>query len=566
MSDNEHFTHKPGSPGREVAVYEYRCPGGHVMFEKVRFEPKGFLLRHREGGVYVDNIKDRVRLPYRLDRWYKGSQVVICEGEKDADALADLGFASTSGPFGAKSWPEELTSHFTEKDVYILYDVGEEAGAEAVAAALYGVAHSIHICDLGPGRPREFDVSDLLNTIPREDKAKKKAAVQEILRTAKVYGPPFPEKGPAQKKQVEQRGTGEGGKSNVKTNIRCFKDIAKCPIEWLWPGRFPLGMLSLIAGYQGRGKSTFGIWMASRLSRGDGWPDGPGYSHPVDSLLITSEDPAEQVIKYRIEAAGGDDSHIFQMDAVLDKDEEFPFDFNKHLPQLEEELRKNQNIKFILIDPLASHMGGAIDANDMNRVRWSLSGLARCAKRSNVAIIGIAHFKKNEDVEEVLNKIAGSYQFSSLPRAVWMIMEDKNDQGEPKRRHFLPGKTNPCQPKPGFSFCVQTVRIDDQETGRIVIDTERPKFTTASELHAKNRDARPSKEKNIEKLILDYLEYGPCPSAEVDSVIVENGFSSRTAERVKTALREAGKIKFKKDGPGWHIYLPSAPGRFGDRT
>ena len=386
-----------------------------------------------------------------------------------------------------------------------------------------------------------------------------------VLAAAKAATPPFPEREARVKvSSALKRYQGNGGAT--QTNIRVFQAIPKIPLEWLWPGRFPLGMLSLIAGQQGQGKSTFTTWMACRLSRGDFWPDGPGLDHPVDTLLITSEDPAEQVIKYRIEAGGGDDSHIFQMDAILDKGEEFPFDFNKHLPMLEKELEKNPNMKFVVVDPLASHMGGELDASDMNRVRWSLAGLARCSKKFNVCITGIGHFKKNEDVDEVLNKIAGSYQFSSLPRAVWMIMKDKHDQGEPHRKFFLPGKANACQPRGGFSFYIDTVLIDGQETGKIIVEQEKSKYCTANELHARNRNTRLLKTEGIEAFITDYLTDGPRRSHEdLDAALTAAGYSPRTADRVKTEMKQDRNISFRKEDGIYWIFLTSKPGRFGPR-
>ena len=398
-----------------------------------------------------------------------------------------------------------------------------------------------------------------------------------IVNMAKVCTPPFPEREARAKVESAWKRYQSSAAANTtdkevpkrklqQTNIRVFSAIPKIPIQWLWPGRFPLGMFSLIAGQQGQGKSTFTTWMACRLSRGDFWPDGPGLDRPVDTLIITSEDPAEQVIKYRIEAGGGDDSHIFQMDSVLNKGEVFPFDFNKHLPELENNLTENPNIKFTVIDPLASHMGAELDASDMNRVRWSLSGLATCAKKFNICIIGIGHFKKNEDVDEVLNKIAGSYQFSSLPRAVWMIMEDKHGQDEHKRKFFLPGKINPCQPRGGFSFYIETVLIDGQETGKIIIEPEKSKYSTANELHARNRDTRLLKIEGIEAFITDYLTDGPRRSHEdLDEALTAAGYSPRTADPVKTKMKQAGNINFRKEDGIYWIFLTSKPGRFGPR-
>ena len=40
------------------------------------------------------------------------------------------------------------------------------------------------------------------------------------------------------------------------------------PLEWLWPGRIPLGALTLIIGEPGMGKGFLCVDLASRVSRG----------------------------------------------------------------------------------------------------------------------------------------------------------------------------------------------------------------------------------------------------------------------------------------------------------
>src|SRR5262249_42750622 len=49
------------------------------------------------------------------------------------------------------------------------------------------------------------------------------------------------------------------------------------PVRWLWPGRIPLGMVTVLDGDPGLGKSTMLLDLAARLTRGDRMPDGsPG--------------------------------------------------------------------------------------------------------------------------------------------------------------------------------------------------------------------------------------------------------------------------------------------------
>src|SRR5436305_776759 len=50
-------------------------------------------------------------------------------------------------------------------------------------------------------------------------------------------------------------------------------DIIARPVDWLWPGRVPRGMLTLLDGDPGLGKSSIVVDLAARVTRG--WPMPP---------------------------------------------------------------------------------------------------------------------------------------------------------------------------------------------------------------------------------------------------------------------------------------------------
>ncbi len=87
--------------------------------------------------------------------------VLIVEGEKDADNAATLGFTATTNSGGAGKFTPELAEYFKGKNVYILPD-NDEAGAshaQQVAGLLFGVARAVRVVNL-PGLPDKGDVSD----------------------------------------------------------------------------------------------------------------------------------------------------------------------------------------------------------------------------------------------------------------------------------------------------------------------------------------------------------------------------------------------------------------------
>jgi hypothetical protein len=153
-----------------VATYPYVDEAGTVLFEKVRMQPKDFRQRRREAGGWVWNLTGVRRVLYRLPEVLAainaGSPVFVCEGEKDADALARAGLTATTWTEGAwkpgqtAKWRSEYTDTLKGADVAIVRD-RDEAGrhtASTIAGLLTGTARSVAVIEPAEGK----DVSDHL--------------------------------------------------------------------------------------------------------------------------------------------------------------------------------------------------------------------------------------------------------------------------------------------------------------------------------------------------------------------------------------------------------------------
>ncbi len=66
---------------------------------------------------------------------------------------------------------------------------------------------------------------------------------------------------------------GAGKWIGKKAEVVSFDKVTPTEIDWLWPNHIPLGMLTLIAGDPGVGKSFLTLYMASIVSSGQGWPE-----------------------------------------------------------------------------------------------------------------------------------------------------------------------------------------------------------------------------------------------------------------------------------------------------
>src|SRR4051794_4457519 len=126
--------------GSQPATYVYRQADGTPYLRVVR---PGFFQSHWNGAAWVKDAPKGPKIPYRLPELISSEHedVLIVEGEKDADNVAALGFTVTTNSGGASKFPAELAEYFNGKNVYILPD-NDEAGADhakQVVAALLGV-------------------------------------------------------------------------------------------------------------------------------------------------------------------------------------------------------------------------------------------------------------------------------------------------------------------------------------------------------------------------------------------------------------------------------------------
>src|SRR5215210_5483238 len=88
-----------------VATYDYRDEINTLLFQVVRYAPKGFAQRKPDGhGRWIYNLKGARRVLYHLSEILKAKTVYIVEGEKDADRLWSLGIPTATNPQGAGKW------------------------------------------------------------------------------------------------------------------------------------------------------------------------------------------------------------------------------------------------------------------------------------------------------------------------------------------------------------------------------------------------------------------------------------------------------------------------------
>ncbi|MFW6106839.1 MAG: primase-helicase zinc-binding domain-containing protein, partial [bacterium] len=122
---------RPGSTDgkpRITARYPYHDEAGNLIFEVVRREPgaggrkKDFRQRKPDGkGGWTWSAKGCPVVPYRLPELLAepSRSVVVCEGEKDVDALRGIGLLATCNPGGAGKWRPEHAQFLAGRRVVV---------------------------------------------------------------------------------------------------------------------------------------------------------------------------------------------------------------------------------------------------------------------------------------------------------------------------------------------------------------------------------------------------------------------------------------------------------------
>jgi hypothetical protein len=330
-------------------------------------------------------------------------------------------------------------------------------------------------------------------------------------------------------------------------------DVKPEAVTWLWPGRFALGKLTLIAGDPGLGKSFLTLDMAARVSRGWAWPDGGEAMDPGGVVLLSAEDGIADTIAPRLIAAGADMARIVALEAVQcvtdnGRESARAFDLSRDLPALEDAIRAVDRCKLVVIDPVTAYLGG-VDSHKNAEIRGLLAPLSAIAERHGVAVVAVTHLNKSS-AGPAIYRAMGSLAFAAAARAAWAVTKDRDD---PRRRLLLPIKNNIAPDTGGLAYRIMPGGVG----GCPVVAWEPdPVDLSADDALAGDRDAGGERTERDDAAdwLRDLLADGPRPTREVEAEAKEAGYSGATLRRAKAA---AGVIARKRAfGEGWEWVLP----------
>lgn len=524
----------PSRPRAPIATYDYTDARGTVLYQIVRFEPKDFRQRRPDGnGGFVWNMTDVRRVPYRLVDLAEQTRVFIPEGEKDCDALWDLGIAATTNEGGAGKWREEHTAALVAaaiEEVVVLpdNDAPGEQHAQSVATTCHAAGLRTKILRL-PNLPSKGDVSDWLAA------GHTRAELLALADAASVDGA-----------QPAPSDTPDGRHAVVISAAAVTPET----IQWLWPGRIAVGALTNIVGLPDQGKTLLFCDITGRLTTGAPMPPTPRarVRDPQRVLILTLEDSLAATIVPRLTKAEADLDMVDFVRLVKNADG------STSLLTLAEDLdvlaKKLDTHRYglLVVDGIMNYLGRDAKTHNDADVRRVLTPFTELLDRTHVAGLSVMHPPKT--VSNLAYYAGGSVAFTSVPRVALGVAPDPEDDNESPRRLLMKIKGNLYGSVPTLAFHIRSDGPADVPWLEWDIEPVRVNVADVLDPIKETPEDRGTR-RACQDWLRSFLADGPRAAKDVEEAAKAAGFKGRTIERAKSGLVDS----VKRGLGGWEWLL-----------
>lgn len=297
---------------------------------------------------------------------------------------------------------DELLSDYTATLIYAM-----ESDERAEALSL--LRSQLYDRKMTAGRVQSWYI-DCGARIRQDPEGFLKAAEEEHLRRGLAAEA---EAQAAQK--AEQTGSG---------SLRLLPASAFAPEEasYLIEPYLPRGMLSILGGVSGAGKTSLALDIAAAVSRGARLPfdEGEGELQPGRVFYLTAENDANKVLRPRLERLGADLDRVFLQKGAS---------FSMREPLLWD-LCRSYRPDLLVFDPIQSFLGPGVQMNRAEQVRPIMDDLISLAKELDMAVLLISHMSKpGPGVSSALDRLLGSSDFRNSARSILIAGADPENPG-----------------------------------------------------------------------------------------------------------------------------------------
>lgn len=340
---------------------------------------------------FRQSIKDKKHVVlYRLEKVYeavKAAQpVYLVEGEEDVHALEAVGYTATTAPQGAGNFAKADVSPLEGATVVAVVDKDKpgDKWARAVAEKLQGVAKSLTFKQAAKGK----DVSDHLTY---------GLGIDELEDYEVIFAGP---------------------------KLKALADYGPAkPIDWLAVSRIPKGVVTVLVGEEGIGKSQFWLWLASLVTTGAGCEEFGVYpAAPASVIAVVTEDDMQRTVIPRAQVAGVDSRRLF-----IFSHNDLPPVFPKNLGLLAQQARElNDPVGLIVVDALADTLPPGTSLTDPLQARNAILPWKDIAEALNCAVVLMTH-PNRANSKEARDNYGLTGELRKIVRATLYAQKDEND-------------------------------------------------------------------------------------------------------------------------------------------
>jgi hypothetical protein len=329
-------------------------------------------------------------------------------------------------------------------------------------------------------------------------------------------------------------------------------DVDREQVRWLWPGRIPLGKVTVLDGDPGTGKSTLTLTIAAKVTTGSPFPDGTRPER-ADAILLSAEDDIGDTIRPRLEAAGADLNRCWVLPDVQPEPDKPP-----RPPELPADLEalegmvKDKQAALVVIDPIAAFLSGTVNMHYDQDVRRALAPLAYMAARTSAAVVIVRHMNKGTG-GSALYRGSGSIGIVGAARAGLLVAPDPDDED---RRILAMSKTNLAKKLGSLAYRI----IEDEQYGVARVKWDGASSLTANDLVRPrvDEDEAPALAEAV-RVLKEILADGPLAAGNIKKQAATAGVAERTLHRARQALGVTTRRQGFGQG-GYYVWsMPADP-------
>lgn len=245
-----------------------------------------------------------------------------------------------------------------------------------------------------------------------------------------------------------------------RPEIQSLEDIAPGlpPIEWVWDGWIPRGLLTVLGASQGSGKSFVATDLAYRIIHNQSFPNGAPIKRPGANVIYVDAEMVPQILNERAQNYGMDRSKLFLM--LAEPGEMIDLGAARYQERLTE-MTAILKPELIIIDSLSSiHNGGQ---NNVEDVRSLIGYLTRLGGWANCGLVLVHHIRKPAgggqrmmNVDLGMEDLSGSGYITQQARVVLGLhvvqTGPKFDPNGPREFKMLKNSIGQYPEPLGFSF------------------------------------------------------------------------------------------------------------------